>query len=164
VAEKKSRAAARLESHLLEVSGRRARALAEPGMRKSVMALRRWQSERLARSYPDLLASRRYNPPARFFFEELYGPKDFSRRDADVRRILPRLQALLPAEALSTIADAVELDNLSESLDAALLEKLGFPHDGAALEFAAITEEAYARAYRACANARRARGRSNSSA
>ncbi len=105
----------------------RGQALAGAASRKSVMVLRRWQSDRLARTYPDLLASPRYNAPARFFFEELYGPKDFSRRDADVLRILPKMKALLPAAALSTIADAVELDSLTETLDAALLRELGYP-------------------------------------
>jgi hypothetical protein len=153
VQETKAEAAARLQTHLDAVTRVRAQALAGPASRASVMVLRRWQSERLSRTYPDLLANPRYNAAARFFFEELYGPKDFSRRDADVMRILPKLKALLPAPALSTLADAVELDNLSEILDAALLEQLGYPiGSGKSLPAATLTEEVYARAYRACAN------------
>jgi len=143
VAETKAQAATRLQTHLEAVSRRRAGALAVPGARTAVMALRRWQSDRLARTYPDLLAHPRYNAPARFFFEELYGPKDFSQRDADVLRILPKMRALLPAAALSTIADAIELDSLSETLDAALLAELGA---------VPLNEATYARAYRACNN------------
>ncbi len=144
--ETKAQAAARLQLHLEAVSRLRTGALAASGKRATVMALRRWQSQRLARTYPDLLAHPRYNAPARFFFEELYGPKDFSQRDADVLRILPKMRALLPAAALSTIADAVELDSLSETLDAALLRELG------PVASTGFTETAYARAYRACNN------------
>jgi hypothetical protein len=153
VQETKAQAGARLQNHLEAVRRVRAQALAAPASRKSVMLLRHWQAERLARTYPDLLANPRYHAPARFFFEELYGPKDFSRRDADLLRILPKMQALLPAAALSTVADAVELDGLSERLDAALLAQLGHPPGSArALPPAALTDASYARAYRACAN------------
>jgi hypothetical protein len=51
--------------------------------------LKEWQAARLARSYADLLASKRYNPAAEFFLSDLYGPKDFRSRDEELARVVP---------------------------------------------------------------------------
>lgn len=104
--------------------------------------LKTWQTERLAQTYADLLASRRYRDAANFFLEELYGPKDFAQRDADVARIVPTLTRMLPAFALEAIADAIELDALSERLDAEMADALHAEGGG-------LDEAGYARAYRA---------------
>ncbi len=80
-------------------------------------AIKRFQSRRLQQTYQDLLASQRYRPAAQFFLSDLYGEKDFSRRDSELQRVIPALQRFLPDTALATIADAVELDALSEKLD-----------------------------------------------
>lgn len=138
-AETKSAAGARLAARLAAVRDLRRAAFADPAGKAAAMALKAWQSARLERTYPDLLASPRWRDAARFFLDDLYGPKDFSQRDEDVARILPKLVALLPAAALSTIADAVELDEISETLDQAVLRALG----GAAPD-----ESSYAAAYR----------------
>ncbi len=107
------------------------------------LLLREWQARRLTRTYGDLLESERYGLAARFFLSDLYGPKDFSSRDDEVERILPLLQSLLPASALRTIALAVEVDALSEVLDAAMVVEL---ERSGAIE--CIDEAAYAAAYR----------------
>lgn len=140
MAETRDAAAARLALHLAGVTQLRKSAYADPAVKAAAMALKAWQSDRLARTYPDLLASPRYRAAALFFLNDLYGPKDFSRRDEDVARILPKLKALLPVAALPAIADAVALDELSEQLDLSVLRALpsGIP----------ITEQRYAAAYR----------------
>lgn len=109
--------------------------------------LREWQSLRLARTHRDLLDSPRYGPAARFFLDDLYGPKDFSRRDDEVERIIPLMTRLLPPSALRTIAMAVGLDALSEELDSAMIGALRA--DGRMRQ---IDDQAYAHAYRACDN------------
>lgn len=109
--------------------------------------LRAWQALRLAQTHRDLLDSPRYGPAARFFLDDLYGPKDFSRRDDEVERIVPVMTRLLPASALRTIAMAVGLDALSEELDSAMLAALR-----AAGRMQQIDAAAYASAYRACGN------------
>jgi len=98
------------------------------------------------RTHRDLLESRRYGPAATFFLADLYGPKDFSERDEEVARILPMLVATLPAAAIRALALAVELDALSEELDAAMVAEL---RRTAAI--ATLGEESYARAFRRCA-------------
>jgi hypothetical protein len=102
--------------------------------------LKRWQSRRLAATYADFSAQPRYHDATRFFLEDLYGPKDFSRRDDAMLRILPTMARLLPKNAVETAALAIELDALSESLDHRVAK---------ALPAGAITQESYAEANRA---------------
>lgn len=106
--------------------------------------LREWQAARLARTHADLLASPRYGTAAAFFLSDLYGPKDFSERDAEVERILPLMTAMLPVSGLRTLLLAVEVDALSERFDAAMVTALGEQLDAPELDPAA-----YAAAYRA---------------
>ncbi len=111
------------------------------------MRLRAWQSARFMRTYPDLMASKRYRPAAEFFLSDLYGPKDFSRRDAELERILPVVTRLLPVSAVHTLALGMELDVLSEYLDSAMAQAL---LAGGRSPKADISEAAYIKAYRAC--------------
>ena len=142
--ETKAQAAARLAQHVAGVARLRRAAYADQAGKGAMMTLKGWQSARLARTYPDLLASPRYRDAALFFLNDLYGPKDFSQRDADIERILPKLIALLPGSALSAIADSVELDEVSEDLDGAVL-RAHTPIETADQ----ISEASYAAAYRA---------------
>lgn len=79
--------------------------------------LRRWQAARLERDFAHFLADRRTRPAAEFFLTDLYGDHDFSRRDADLARVLPMMQRLLPAALLEVLADAIELGALTHALD-----------------------------------------------
>ena len=103
--------------------------------------LRSWQAARLARTHHDLLESRRFHDAAEFFLVDLYGPKDLSRHIEDVRRILPVMTKVLPESGLTTVAHAMELNVLSESLDGAMVGALG-------ADAATITDATYAAAYR----------------
>ena len=115
------------------------------------MRLRAWQAGRFLRTYADLMASDRYRPAAEFFLSDLYGPKDFSERDQELERFLPAIAKILPAAAIRTLAVGVELDLLSESLDATMVQ--AFLAAGRTAE-TDISEAAYARAYRSCDNRR----------
>jgi hypothetical protein len=138
-------AAQRLRDHLEMVRTLRAGARGDPAIQERRLALRAFQTQRLERTYPDLLASPRYGPAATFFLADLYGTKDLTARDEGVARILPMLVRVMPAAALDTIARAVELDALSEKLDLALVAELR-RRDPAGR---AIGDAAYAAAYRA---------------
>ena len=107
------------------------------------LKLREWQAARLARTHAGLLASPRYGQAAEFFLSDLYGPKEFSERDAEVERILPIMTSMLPVSGLRTLLLAVEVDALSERFDAAMVEVLGARLDGPELDAAS-----YAAAYR----------------
>jgi hypothetical protein len=112
------------------------------------LTLARWQSARLRRTYADLAATPRYAAAAEFFFEDLYGPHDFTQRDADIERVYAMMVRMLPARAIGAVADAMELNALTQELDGrltAILQREG--------PFAAdMSESRYARAYGACDN------------
>jgi len=75
--------------HLEVVAAERQRREASPALLEKVTALKTFQQRRLSRTYADLLASARYGAAARYFLDELYGPKDFSARDAQFARVAP---------------------------------------------------------------------------
>jgi hypothetical protein len=119
----------------------RARIRDEPEFSDQRRLLRPWQGGRLARTHRDLLGSRRFHAAAKFFLTDLYGPTDLSRHVEDVRRIVPVMTSVLPDSGLATVAHAVELNALSESLDKAMVEALG-------AKAQSIDDAAYAAAYR----------------
>ena len=115
--------------------------------------LRTWQAARLARTHSDFLASPEYSDAARFFVTDLYGPDEMENRDAVLQRVAPIMSKTLPVSGLDAIADAIELDALSESLDADMVAALGG-------DIAHIDCAAYGRAYRQRTGAATAHARS----
>jgi hypothetical protein len=103
-----------------------------------------WQARRLEATYADLAVDPRYAEAIDFFQRELYGPGDFSQRDADLSRVVPIMIRVLPDKVVETVAMAIELSTLSHELDHALVGKLGAG--------ASLTVAAYCNAYRACGN------------
>lgn len=132
----------RLLDELDRVARLRARGEGDPGYATRRTAFRLWQAARLARTHGDLLDSRRYHDAARFFLTDLYGPEDVSIHSEDVRRIVPIMMKTLPRPAVGTVADAIELEGLSEELDAAMIDAL-------AERVATLTAADYGPAYRA---------------
>lgn len=125
---------------LAAVEQERARRQAVPGLGEKVQAVKAYQQSRFEHTHAELLASSRYVAAARFFLDELYGPSDFSRRDAQFARIVPALVRLFPQEIVETVATLGELHALSESLDSAMAEALSSP---------AIDASGYAQAWQA---------------
>lgn len=93
---------------------------ATPGLAIKVDAIKRYQQRRFALSYGALLASERYGPAASFFLDELYGPQDFSQRDAQFAKVVPSMVRLFPKSVLDTVACLAGLHALSERLDTAM--------------------------------------------
>jgi hypothetical protein len=126
----------------LDLSTRlRGSAKAEPKAGEHRQHLRKWQADRLARTHADLLASARFGSAAAFFLTDVYTSKDLSDRDEQVKRAVPAMLKFLPASALETVADVIELDALSEDLDAAMVRALG-------AQITTIDAAAYGHAYR----------------
>lgn len=98
-------------------------------------------------TYADLIEQPRFQKATVFFFSDLYGAGDSSVRDAQLSRALPTMIKLMPAKALEPLALALEVDALSERLDAALAADL-FPK---ASTSTAIDTPSYATAYRTSA-------------
>jgi hypothetical protein len=96
----------------------------DPGSLARLVELQRWQSQRLLRSHADLRASARYRSAVEFFFSELYGGGDPRGRDRDLRRVHRVMERLLPREALRAMMLAIELEILSQELDADVVRGL----------------------------------------
>jgi hypothetical protein len=114
---------------------------ANPIVAGALDRVREWQAARLRQTYADLADEARYAPAIRFFEQDLYGSGDFSQRDADLMRIVPAMVRMLPQELVACVAQAVELNALSQELDLLLLQRL--PRADAAFSVAD-----YCRAYR----------------
>ena len=126
---------------LRQVQGERLRRHNEIGLEAKVDAIKLFQQRRFSLTYADLLASERYGPAARFFLAELYGPTDFSLRDAQFARVVPALVKLFPRSIVDTVSALVELHALSESMDTAMGEQL---------RSATTSAKVYADAWRNC--------------
>jgi hypothetical protein len=111
----------------------------EPTLQERLEELQKFQSERLLRSHADLRSSSRYGLAIEFFFNELYGGGDPSARDRDLLRVQHVMERLLPKDALHALCLAIELEVLSQELDADVVR---------ALPAGPITLESYSQAYR----------------
>ena len=107
-----------------------------------------FQSQRLRRDHADLADEPQYRQIAEFFFQEMYGPNDFSARDEQAHR-LHQFVNLVPGLATRDIKNVLELLELTNHLDDAVAAQLNAL--AAALEF---DETTYERAYQLCDNYR----------
>lgn len=97
---------------------------ANPIVAGALERIARWQASRLRLTYADVAMLSRYTAAIRFFENDLYGNPDFAKRDADLARVVPLMVRMLPKKVIATVAEAVELNALSQELDAALLARL----------------------------------------
>ena len=102
---------------LRSVAARRSAHAADPALAGAVAEVKQYQHARLNKSYADLLIHPRFAGPARLFLDDLYGPGDFSDRDAQFVRVVPALVRLFPGAIVATVADLAALHALSEALD-----------------------------------------------
>jgi hypothetical protein len=122
-----SNAASLITTHLKSVEVERLRRRNEAELVDKVATVKAFQQKRFALTYADLIDSQRYGLASRFFLKELYGPADFSERDAQFSRVVPALVRLFPREIVETVATLVELHALSEQLDTSVATKLAVP-------------------------------------
>jgi hypothetical protein len=117
-------ASASLVRELSRVQRLHAERTENPILAGSLERVAHWQARRLRMTYGDLGADPRYGAAVAFFQNDLYGPGDFSRRDADLARVVPMMVKVLPEKVIGTVALAMELNALSQELDRVLLERL----------------------------------------
>jgi hypothetical protein len=108
--------------------------------------LQSFQSNRLRRDHADLAEEPQYHNIGEFFFEEMYGPHDFSARDEQARR-LQQFVHLAPGLAVGDVQQVLELLELTNRLDDAVVQCL--VNLDAPLDF---DENLYERAYRLADN------------
>ncbi len=126
-------------ANLRAVDAERQRRADDAGLGQRVEQVKHFQQARFERTYADLLAQPAYSAVTRFFLDELYGPHDFTARDAQFARIVPALERLFAAEIIGTVGLLGELHALSERLDSRMAE---------AIEPGPLDAQAYAQAWR----------------
>ena len=99
--------------------------IAQQGLTDTIRKLQTWQTNRLLATHDDLWNSKRFRPPMQFFADEIYGPKDFSERDIELARAVPKMAKVLPEKGLQSLQTAIRLNSLSLELDLALVQKMG---------------------------------------
>jgi hypothetical protein len=125
---------------LRRVASEREQRATDPGLSRRVQAIKTFQHARFAHSYADLLVDKRYARSARFFLDELYGPRDFAQRDEQFERVIPGLVMLFPVEVVRTVETLAQLHAISEILDTAMARQLAQ---------AEVDDDAYGLAWRA---------------
>ncbi len=110
------------------------------------LALQTFQSHRLRRDHADLAVEVQYQQIGEFFFQELYGPRDFSARDEQGQR-LRQFVHMAPGLAVRDVEQVLKLLELTNTLDDAVVKRL------IALDAPLDFDEAlYERAYRLADN------------
>jgi hypothetical protein len=115
-------AAQEIRDAVAEVVLLRLRCTATPELAAAVLAIKRFQALRFAGTYTDLLQSGSFQSAARFFLEELYGDRDYAKRDAQFARIAGALQSLFPLQVVQTAVSLAKLHLLTERLDHAMAQ------------------------------------------
>ncbi len=92
-------------------------------LRQYRLALQIFQSNRLRRDYRDLSEVPEYELLGEFFFNEMYGPRDFSARDQEGRR-LHHFLGMLPGVHLRDLEEVLELLDLTNQLDDDLARRM----------------------------------------
>jgi hypothetical protein len=113
------------------------------GLIPTIRTVQTWQCKRLLVSHQGMYQQKRFRPAVEFFINELYGPNDFSQRDQDIARIVPKMSKFLPEKALCSLASALHLNTLSFELDFDLAKELVDTE---------INRDSYAKAYISCDN------------
>ncbi len=142
----RSKHAKRLQQLMLEYHEFRLQRDAHP-LADLLDGIGEWQINRLKTTHLHLYEEPRYHQALQFLLEDLYAPKRFIQRDADLERIFPKIVKLVPENALGTVANLVELNLLTQKLDEHLATLLR-----TAITSTSFEEIQYVQAFRACDN------------
>jgi len=88
------------------------------------LELIRFQVCRLQQTYRDLTEDSRYALLAKFFFEDVYSTRDKERRDASAQALHAKVRQVLGEEPVRNLERVIELNELTDRLDFALVRKL----------------------------------------
>lgn len=89
-----------------------------------IQGVQAWQTLRMQSTHQAHMSNPDTAPALAFFVEQIYGPKDFSQRDADIKRVVPKMHKYMPSKALFSLESALRLHALSYELDYVLALEL----------------------------------------
>ncbi len=136
----REQASAQLDTSLSMLLSLQASVEADAALASRLTSVQAWQTRRLARTYADQREQFVRREAVAFFLNDVYGPRDFALRDRQFQRALRPLKAMLPADALTGLSEAVQMQALSLDLDLAMARTLETPDS--------LGDESYAAAYR----------------
>jgi len=110
-------AAPRIRQAMQAVLALRQHHAASLSLRTAVLEVKRFQAQRFRATYADLLQDPRYHHAALFFLDELYGDRDYERRDQQFARIANTIARLFPTAVADTAATLAEVHALTEKID-----------------------------------------------
>lgn len=110
-------AAFEIRAQMARVAGYRRLRDADPALAQAATEVKRFQAERFAHTYADLLTSGTFAAPSRFFLEELYSERDFADRDAQFSRIAGAIERVFPKAVAATATGLADLHGVTEELD-----------------------------------------------
>jgi len=114
-----------------------------PQLKEHIRIVSEWQSMRIGQTYDDVAATDRYDLALAYFKDDMYGAKDYSKRDADVKKVYPIVERIMPNRLFYILVFIMELNALSMELDEA--QAIELVRMGAIDN---ITPDNYAEAYR----------------
>ena len=110
-------------------------------------ALQEYQARRLRETYADVVRDPQYTRLGAFFFDEIYGPQDFSFRNESIRTLHQHLKGLLRGDIIDGMARVIDLHDLTDRLDEHMVREL------TALDARPpLAPAVYTTAYRRCGN------------
>jgi len=112
-----------------------------------LQALQVFQAQRIRATYADLYEQPQYTKLVEFFFEEIYGPQDFGVRNEGIKVLHQKLRGLLKGEIIESMGKVVELNDLTETLDELMVDKMF--KQGVGVDF---DMETYGVLYQSCDN------------
>jgi hypothetical protein len=136
----REQASAQLDTSLTLLLTLQASVEADAALAARLTSVQAWQTRRLAQTYADQREQYVRRDAVAFFLNDVYGPRDFALRDRQFQRALRPLKAMLPADALTGLSEAVQMQALSLDLDLAMARMLDTP--------VPLSDEGYAAAYR----------------
>lgn len=112
------------------------------------LALQQFQSDRLRRDHADLAAEAQYAAIGEFFFNEMYGPRDYTARDDQARR-LRQFVHVVPGLTIRDVEPALQMLDISNQLDELVVDRMielgvAIPFDEEAYELAYLRSDNYA--------------------
>lgn len=110
-------ASGQIRAALQQIESERSQVRALPELSSAVREVKRYQSQRFAATYQDLLASDNYGRCARFFLDELYSERDYTQRDAQFARVATAIELTFPAPVIDLTVTLAELHLRTETLD-----------------------------------------------
>lgn len=109
--------------------------------------LQAFQAGRIRETYADIVQIPQYALLGEFFFTRIYGPQDFGFRDHSIKTLHQKLHGVFRGEIIDIMGKVIRLNELSDELDALMVNTLR--HEKPGMEW---DEAVYGEIYRACAN------------